>query len=910
MSMQSVHPAQQQPAGAWLWLKLRTLLAWLKRAVAAMLIAGIMYVGLAKPLPAYAAPYTANNYTELVAAINLANGNAEDDIITLGNNITLAGNLPLIKSNILFDGSGYAVDGANAYRVFFVGRGAAGLKPLSAPSVTFRNLTIQNGKAQGGNGGGAGLGGGLFVYDGSVSLQNVVFAGNQALGSTGSYWGGGGGGMGGNAGSGFGGGGLLPGADGGSSGAGGSAGNYGGGGGFGQNGGGVHPGAGALDAGGGGGYYGSDAIGNTGGAGGWGGGGGGSYNGFGGAGGFGGGGGFGINGGAGGFGGAGGNGSLGNGGFGGGGGSGWNGGTGGFGGGSGNSFGSSYGGGGAGFGGGLFARAGSLTLSNVAFNNNSATGGSAGGSGATAGLGKGGGLFICKYGTGTGEINHATAAECSAVVRGCNVTFNGNSAADQAGTTVDDNDIFGSLDTSGIATVLNTNDSGAGSLRAAIDTACIEVIDFDTALSGETIALTSAPLQFPTGANLTIDGSSLPAHVTIDAGGLFRVFENNSGTITLDHLDITGGKAQYELGGGITNSGVMTITHSAIYSNTAMSGGGILNAGLLVLVNSTLSGNAAVEGGGAIYQEGAASSLTLDYTTIFSNTTDGIGQTNGSVTLHNSIVAGNNGVNFFLFGGTFISRGYNLSDDWTGVTMAAGDLTGDPRLGALANNGRGTQTHALLFDSPAIDLADPADPTNCLADDQRGQPRADLRCDTGAFELQYTDSHTVTKSINPGPATYYTFGPTLAEVEVVSGACLTGLTITRTDNDHPNATIANLQTGAYWSIEPTTSCTDTFTVTLGLPALYFTPGTFPKLCRWTGAGWKCGTDAENTLVTRTMADRTTSWPYLLRQNVHTFSLWTAGNQVSPTKIGLSNLEAHPALGWLQNLWELLRGWHR
>jgi hypothetical protein len=54
----------------------------------------------------------------------------------------------------------------------------------TAPTVVFRNLTIQHGKAQGGNGsgGGAGLGGGMFVYDGHVTVQNVTFAHNAAQG--------------------------------------------------------------------------------------------------------------------------------------------------------------------------------------------------------------------------------------------------------------------------------------------------------------------------------------------------------------------------------------------------------------------------------------------------------------------------------------------------------------------------------------------------------------------------------------------------------------------------------------------------------------------------------------------------------------------------------------------------------
>jgi trimeric autotransporter adhesin len=63
-----------------------------------------------------------------------------------------------------------------------------------------------------------------------------------------------------------------------------------------------------------------------------------------------------------------------------------------------------------------------------------------------------------------------------------------------------------------------------------------------------------------------------------------------------------------------------------------------------------------------------------------------------------------------------------------------------PRLGALANNGGPTQTHALTLPSPAVDLIPGS---ACLAVDQRGLPRPRdgngdgvRRCDSGAFEVQ------------------------------------------------------------------------------------------------------------------------------------------------------------------------------
>ena len=89
------------------------------------------------------------------------------------------------------------INGNNAHRGFFVYSGI----------VTLDDLTIQNAKAQGGaggsggGGGGAGLGGGLFVASaGSVTLENVSFSGDSAIGGNGgagTIGGGGGGGLGG-----------------------------------------------------------------------------------------------------------------------------------------------------------------------------------------------------------------------------------------------------------------------------------------------------------------------------------------------------------------------------------------------------------------------------------------------------------------------------------------------------------------------------------------------------------------------------------------------------------------------------------------------------------------------------------------------------------------------------------------
>ena len=86
--------------------------------------------------------------------------------------------------------------------------------------------------------------------------------------------------------------------------------------------------------------------------------------------------------------------------------------------------------------------------------------------------------------------------------------------------------------------------------------------------------------------------------------------------------------------------------------------------------------------------------------------------------------------------GTIGTNSHNLIEDGS----CNADLSGDPMLDSLADNGGDTWTHALLPGSPAIDMIPAISCT--LPTDQRGAPRpvvqtsSDTPCDIGAFELQ------------------------------------------------------------------------------------------------------------------------------------------------------------------------------
>ena len=310
-------------------------------------------------------------------AIEQANASGDPATIILGTDVTLTGPMRVFIDSdleIRSDETRRSISGNQLYRPLFVRAG----------QVMLRDFDLVNGRAIGGSsvagGGGAGMGGALFILNGNVEVTGVSFIDNLAQGGRGGSSGiGAGAGMGGH-GLGEGGGGLYESSDGTISAGAGTTGGV------------------------------ADILG-PGGDGGFGGGGGSSIFNDGGHGGFGAGGGSGINGGNGGFGGGGGHGQAGEttltslngrggaGGFGAGGGHGaFEPGPGGWGGGSG-------GGHGAGLGGAIFMHGGTLLLYESSFNGNQVI---TGGEGASA---AGGDLFIC-----TSNL-HITAASCNAIAR-------------------------------------------------------------------------------------------------------------------------------------------------------------------------------------------------------------------------------------------------------------------------------------------------------------------------------------------------------------------------------------------------------------------------------------------------------------------------------------------------------------
>ncbi|KAB8146024.1 hypothetical protein F8S13_02800 [Chloroflexia bacterium SDU3-3] len=180
-------------------------------------------------------------------------------------------------------------------------------------------------------------------------------------------------------------------------------------------------------------------------------------------------------------------------------------------------------------------------------------------------------------------------------------------------------------------TVLNTNDSGVGSLRQAIaDAAAGDTIIFDPSLSGATIRLQNLTDSLTINKDLTIDGSALAAKITIsgdtdnNGDGDIRVLVIDSATVTLKGLAIAKGNIA-AAGGGISNSGALTLVDCTVSENTSSAdkGGGIASTGPLTLINSTVSHNQSDQQGGGIASYAGALSITdstiADNTVAFSD---------------------------------------------------------------------------------------------------------------------------------------------------------------------------------------------------------------------------------------------------------------------------------------------------
>ncbi|MGG6293067.1 beta strand repeat-containing protein [Leptolyngbya sp. AN02str] len=354
-------------------------------------------------------------------------------------------------------------------------------------------------------------------------------------------------------------------------------------------------------------------------------------------------------------------------------------------------------------------------------------------------------------------INAANANPGQDTIRFDSTVFNGSTAytftltrgelvlSDSAATTIDGNSVAAPI-------IINNSSDGTRVFRIA--SGANAVLNDVTITGGSSNADGGGILNNGT---LAITNSTITNNqASFSSGGI-----HNNGNLTITNSTISNNSANFD-GGGISNNGNLTITRSTISNNSSSYGGGLISntsANFTTtqtrIINSTISGNTASAKGGGLYNNSGQTTIlnsTITNNQAVNNGGSGIASTGNAVTrtvLGNTIVAGNVNTDVdldtdFVIGGvvqSIISNGFNLVGRGGAASAftGAGDQSGvtNPGLGALANNGGLTQTHALLPNSPAVNAGSNALIPAGAITDQRGSTRiSGGTVDIGAVERQ------------------------------------------------------------------------------------------------------------------------------------------------------------------------------
>jgi hypothetical protein len=234
-------------------------------------------------------------------------------------------------------------------------------------------------------------------------------------------------------------------------------------------------------------------------------------------------------------------------------------------------------------------------------------------------------------------INGNSAGSTGGGISGGTLTVTGCTLSDNSAAFFGGGIEGGTITVTGSALSGNTADGGGG----------IYSFGGTITVTGCTLSRNSGNAIFlEEGGHLTVTDSTISDNTFIEAsgGGI-----NSEGDLTVTRSTISGNSATY-LGGGIYIAGIAnaTITDSIISGNTAISGslnpygGGIYNSGVLTLTGSTLSGNTADRGGGLYNNTGTAivSDCTITRNSAIDGEAGGIDNV-GSMTVTGSILSGN-----------------------------------------------------------------------------------------------------------------------------------------------------------------------------------------------------------------------------------------------------------------------------
>ncbi len=373
---------------------------------------------------------------------------------------------------------------------------------------------------------------------------------------------------------------------------------------------------------------------------------------------------------------------------------------------------------------------------------------------------------------GASQIFNATASNVS--ISG--LTLTGGNSGGPGGAILS----FGNLTISN--SVITGNQAIAGGGLAALGG---NLTITGSTFSSNTVTVYGGALYASGCGNVTISNSTFSGNTATNNGGALNASE--SGTVTISNSTFSGNTATNN-GGGLffSSDGTVSITGSTISGNVSKNGraGGlaayVLSASAFTIQNSTVSGNSSFGDAGGIwvYVDNGGTANILNSTIAFNQTLTGPNFTGkvgtgkgggiavglnatGVVNIRNTILSNNQQsgpVPNDFFRATLAGVGtLNANFSLIGASPMAGDingtnignLSGDPLLGPLANNGGPTLTHLPQAGSQAINKGDPtfaAPPTT----DQRGQPRVfGGRIDIGAVEVQTALPSLVT--VGPGP---------------------------------------------------------------------------------------------------------------------------------------------------------------
>jgi len=185
--------------------------------------------------------------------------------------------------------------------------------------------------------------------------------------------------------------------------------------------------------------------------------------------------------------------------------------------------------------------------------------------------------------------------------------------------------------------------------------------------------------------SVTITNNTTP---TGAGGGL-----DNTGTVTLDGCQVSGNTAESE-GGGIVNHGTATISRTPIVQNIAGDAGGVFSDGpFLHLDQSTVSGNYANSGFGGGLRNHDPGTLIITASTVSGNSAyyGGGGIANsGALIVTNSTISGNSATRFDATGGGIWNSDFGggpASVSLTRVTLTANTNNGPSPSSALVHSG-------------------------------------------------------------------------------------------------------------------------------------------------------------------------------------------------------------------------------